>query len=109
MGGEVTTPLDGSIVNGSCCYSISVNTPGTATAVLFWYDLNLYGDHHVHTSPPGFGDDSSRSEMGPALQYFTRNLAVSEGEAIKLTVYHNPTKIAFTAEKQCEADEGGVF
>jgi hypothetical protein len=93
----VTSPYDGSIVNGSRTYKVGVTANGTATSVLFWYDLHLYGNYHVHTSPPGFGDDSSRGDLGPALQYLTTNFVVSTGEAIKLTVHHNPTKIVFTA------------
>jgi type III protein arginine methyltransferase len=85
---------------------VEFTTEGRFNAVMYWYDLHLWGDVHLSSGPEDSSENNSTEEeefpgqryLQPALQYIAGELRVDPGHIMPVIASHNTVGMRFDIE-----------
>ena len=77
---------------------VEFTAEGRFNAVMFWYDLHLWGDVHLSSGPDADEAASGERYLQPALQYLAGELRVDPGTIMPVIASHNTVRMRFDIE-----------
>ena len=77
---------------------VEFTSDGKFNAVMFWYDLHLWGDVHLSTGPEAATAAPGQRYLQPALQYLAGELRVEANTIMPVIASHNTVGMRFDIE-----------